>query len=56
MKKRHLFMGLLFVPHPGPGSRRRRRLYEALVEEHEKGSEFSLKRADGEIVQYKIFV
>jgi len=32
------------------------RLYEALVEEHEKGSEFSLKRADGETVQYKIFV
>ena len=32
------------------------RLYEALVEEHEKGSQFSLKRADGETVQYKIFV
>jgi Arc/MetJ-type ribon-helix-helix transcriptional regulator len=32
------------------------RLYEALVEEHEKGSKFSLKRADGETVQYKIFV
>jgi len=32
------------------------RVFEALVEEHEKGSEFSLKRADGEIVQYKIFV
>ncbi|HVW75757.1 MAG TPA: ribbon-helix-helix protein, CopG family [Rhizomicrobium sp.] len=32
------------------------RLYEALVEEHEKGSEFSLKRAGGETVQYKIFV
>jgi Arc/MetJ-type ribon-helix-helix transcriptional regulator len=32
------------------------RLLEALVEEHEKGSEFSLKRGDGEIVQYKIFV
>jgi hypothetical protein len=32
------------------------RLFEALVEEHEKGSEFSLKRADGEVVQYKIFV
>jgi hypothetical protein len=27
-----------------------------LVDEHEKGAEFSLKRADGEIVQYKIFV
>jgi Arc/MetJ-type ribon-helix-helix transcriptional regulator len=32
------------------------RLYEALVEEHEKGAEFSLKRANGETVQYKIFV
>ena len=32
------------------------RLFEALVVEHEKGSEFSLKRPDGEIVQYKIFV
>ena len=32
------------------------RLFEALVEEHEKGSEFSLKRTDGEVVQYKIFV
>jgi Arc/MetJ-type ribon-helix-helix transcriptional regulator len=32
------------------------RLYEALVAEHEKGSEFSLKRTDGEVVQYKIFV
>jgi Arc/MetJ-type ribon-helix-helix transcriptional regulator len=32
------------------------RLFEALVEEHEKGAEFSLKRANGENVQYKIFV
>jgi hypothetical protein len=32
------------------------RLFEALIDEHEKGAEFSLKRADGEIVQYKIFV
>ena len=32
------------------------RLFEALVDEHEKGAEFSLKRADGEIVQYKSFV
>ena len=32
------------------------RLFEALVEEHEKVAEFSLKRADGETVQYKIFV
>ena len=32
------------------------RLFEALVDEHEKGAEFSLKRPSGEIVQYKIFV
>jgi Arc/MetJ-type ribon-helix-helix transcriptional regulator len=32
------------------------RLYEALVDEHEKGSEFSLKRANGEIVQYNVFI
>jgi Arc/MetJ-type ribon-helix-helix transcriptional regulator len=32
------------------------RLFEALVDEHAKGSEFSLKRADGEVVAYKIFV
>ena len=32
------------------------RLFEALVDEHEKGSEFSLRRANGETVQYKIFV
>jgi hypothetical protein len=32
------------------------RLFEALVDEHEKGAEFSLKRPDGEVVQYKIFV
>ena len=32
------------------------RLFEALVDEHEKGAEFFLKRADGENVQYKIFV
>ncbi|GAA0547137.1 hypothetical protein GCM10008941_28800 [Rhizomicrobium palustre] len=32
------------------------RLFEALVEEHEKGAEFSLKRANGETVAYKIFV
>ena len=32
------------------------RLFEALVDEHEKGAEFSLKRADGETVAYKIFV
>ena len=32
------------------------RLFEALVEEHEKGSEFALKRTDGEMVTYRIFV
>ena len=32
------------------------RLFEALFEEHEKGAEFSLKKADGESVSYKIFV
>ena len=32
------------------------RLFEALVDEHEKGAEFSLKRSDGETVAYKIFV
>jgi hypothetical protein len=32
------------------------RLFEALVDEHEKGAEFSLKRADGSTVAYKIFV
>jgi hypothetical protein len=32
------------------------RVFEALVEEHAKGAEFSLKRASGETVAYKIFV
>jgi Arc/MetJ-type ribon-helix-helix transcriptional regulator len=32
------------------------RLLEALLVEHEKGSEFALKRPDGETVAYKIFV
>ena len=32
------------------------RLFEALVEEHAKGAEFALRRADGETVSYKIFV
>ncbi|HUJ03450.1 MAG TPA: hypothetical protein VLW75_07435 [Rhizomicrobium sp.] len=32
------------------------RVFEALMEEHEKGSEFMLKRANGEMVAYKIFV
>ena len=32
------------------------RVFEALVDEHEKGSDFFLKRTNGEIVNYKIFV
>ncbi|MDE2463298.1 MAG: ribbon-helix-helix protein, CopG family [Alphaproteobacteria bacterium] len=32
------------------------RLFEALIDEHEKGSEFSLRRASGEVIAYKIFV
>ena len=32
------------------------RVLEALVDEHEKGSEFALKRTNGETVAYKIFV
>jgi hypothetical protein len=32
------------------------RLFEALVDEHEKGAEFSLKKPDGETVAYRIFV
>jgi Arc/MetJ-type ribon-helix-helix transcriptional regulator len=32
------------------------RLFEALIEEHAKGSEFALRRTDGETVAYKIFV
>ena len=32
------------------------RLFEALVDEHESGAEFSLKRKSGETVAYKIFV
>jgi hypothetical protein len=32
------------------------RLFEALVDEHEKGSEFALKRPNGETLAYKIFV
>jgi Arc/MetJ-type ribon-helix-helix transcriptional regulator len=32
------------------------RVFEALAEEHEKGAEFALKRADGETVAYKIFL
>jgi hypothetical protein len=32
------------------------RVFEALVQEHESGAEFSLKRANGDTVAYKIFV
>jgi hypothetical protein len=32
------------------------RLFEALVDEHEKGSEFALKRTNGDTMAYKIFV
>lgn len=32
------------------------RVFEALLDEHEKGAEFQLKRANGETVAYKIFV
>ena len=32
------------------------RVLEALVDEHEKGSEFALKRTNGETMAYKIFV
>jgi hypothetical protein len=32
------------------------RVFEALVDEHEKGSEFLLKRAEGETIAYKIFL
>ena len=32
------------------------RVFEALMDEHDKGAEFQLKRADGETVSYRIFV
>jgi len=32
------------------------RLFEALVEEHDKGAEFALKQPGGETVAYRIFV
>lgn len=32
------------------------RLLEALVDEHEKGAEFTLRRPDGETIAYKMFV
>ena len=41
---------------PDPDIAENREEVQALVDEHEKGAEFSLKRADGEVVQYKIFV
>jgi hypothetical protein len=32
------------------------RVFEALVEEHEKGAEFQLKKPTGEVTGYRIFV
>jgi hypothetical protein len=32
------------------------RVFEALVDEHTGGAEFSLKRPNGEVIAYKIFV
>lgn len=32
------------------------RLFEALVEEHDKGAEFALKQPNGETIAYRIFV
>ena len=32
------------------------RVFEALAEEHDKGSEFLLKRTDGQTVAYRIFL
>lgn len=32
------------------------RVFEALVQEHEQGAEFQLKRPNGETVAYKIFI
>ncbi len=32
------------------------RVFEALLDEHEKGSSFQVKRKDGETVEYKVFV
>ena len=32
------------------------RVFEALVQEHEQGAEFSLKRPNGETIAYKIFL
>jgi hypothetical protein len=32
------------------------RLFEALVDEHEKGSQFLVRRSDDEVIQYRVFV
>ncbi|HTO40465.1 MAG TPA: ribbon-helix-helix protein, CopG family [Rhizomicrobium sp.] len=32
------------------------RLFEALVEEHDKGTEFALKQPNGETIAYRIFM
>lgn len=32
------------------------RVFEALMDEHDKGAEFQLKRAEGQVVSYRIFV
>lgn len=32
------------------------RVFEALMDEHDKGAEFQLKRSDGETISYRIFV
>jgi hypothetical protein len=32
------------------------RVFEALLDEHEKGAEFQLKRETGETVSYRVFV
>ena len=32
------------------------RVFEALMDEHDKGAEFQLKRPDGQVVSYRIFV
>ncbi|HEY4113706.1 MAG TPA: ribbon-helix-helix protein, CopG family [Rhizomicrobium sp.] len=32
------------------------RVFEALMDEHDKGAEFQLKQPDGQVVSYRIFV
>ncbi|HUJ48284.1 MAG TPA: ribbon-helix-helix protein, CopG family [Rhizomicrobium sp.] len=32
------------------------RVFEALMDEHEKGAEFQLRQPDGQVVSYRIFV